>query len=66
MLGVVDTYDEAIVRDKPTVFGDPVCILRHMAKVMIDEKESTKDFYKICTPAGVEGYCLKFYLTIEQ
>lgn len=66
MKGVVDSYDEAVIRDKPSVFGDPICILRRNAKVEIDEKGSTKDFYKVYTSAGVEGYCLKFYLSVDE
>lgn len=66
MKGVVDTFGEAIVRDKPSVFGDLVCFLKNGTVVEIDEKASNKDFYSICTSAGVEGYCLKMYLTIEE
>lgn len=66
MKGVVDTFSEAVIRDKPSVFGDMVCVLKNGTVVEIDEKESTKDFYSISTPFGVEGYCLKMYLTIEE
>lgn len=66
MKGVVDTFGEAIVRDKPSVFGDLVCLLKNGTVVEIDEKASNRDFYSICTPAGVEGYCLKMYLMIEE
>lgn len=66
MKGVVDTFGDAIVRDKPSVFGDMVCLLKNGTVVEIDEKASTKDFYSVCTSAGVEGYCLKMYLMIEE
>lgn len=66
MKGVVDTYGEAVVRDKPSVFGDMVCVLKNGTVVEIDEKASNRDFYSICTSAGVEGYCLKMYLMIEE
>lgn len=66
MKGVVDFFNDATVRDKPSVFGDLVCLLKNGSVVEIDEKTSTKDFYSICTSAGVEGYCLKMYLTVEE
>lgn len=66
MRGVVDTFNDAIIRHEPSVFGDLVCFAKNGTILEIDEKGSTKDFYKVCTPAGVEGYCLKMYLIIEE
>jgi hypothetical protein len=32
---------------------------------MIDEKESTEEFYKVCTAAGIEGFCMKKFIAIQ-
>lgn len=32
----------------------------------IDEYESVGMFYKICTAAGIEGFCLKKFVTITR
>lgn len=34
------------------------------ARLMIDEKESTAVFYKVCTECGIEGYCMKQYVKV--
>lgn len=32
--------------------------------VMIDERESIDDFYKIYTESGMEGFCMKKFITV--
>ena len=34
------------------------------SEVMIDEKESTALFYKICTEHGIEGFCMKQFVKV--
>ena len=34
------------------------------AKMLVDEKSSTAEFYKVCTECGIEGYCMKQYVKL--
>lgn len=52
------------VRKKPKVDAEVVVIINRWANVLIDDENSTKSFYKVCTEAGVEGYCMKQYIRI--
>lgn len=37
-----------------------------LTEVMIDMGESTDKFYKVCTAAGLEGFCMKKYIAVRQ
>ena len=34
------------------------------AEVMIDESESTDDFYNVCAASGFEGFCMKQFVEV--
>ena len=53
------------VREKPTVEAPVVCEIVCQTELMIDEKESTEEFYKVCTAAGIEGFCMKKFIAIQ-
>ena len=50
------------VRKMPNPGAEVLLEIAEGAKVMIDEKDSTAVFYKVCTECGVEGYCMKQYV----
>ena len=54
------------VRKEPRSKAEVVCVLDKDADVVIDESDSTDDYYKVYTEAGAEGYCMKDYITIKQ
>ena len=54
------------VRQHPTLFSDVLCCLTENTEIEIDEDKSTNDFYAICTPAGLEGFCLKKFIEIRK
>lgn len=65
-LGVVAGCKKLNVRAQASSTATVVCVINENSLVMIDEKESTADFYKVCTETGVEGFCMKGYITIKQ
>lgn len=65
LLGNVAGCAKLNVRQKPVADGAIIGTLPVSAEVMIDETESTEDFYKVCTASGMEGYCMKEYITIQ-
>lgn len=66
IMGIVSDCTKLNVRKAPNSEADVVCTIPVSTKVQIDEVESTEDFYKVCTEAGVEGYCMKKFIMIEQ
>ena len=62
--GQVSGCKKLNVRKLPSRDAEIVSELVEGSKVMIDEKESTALFYKICTEHGIDGYCMKDYITV--
>ena len=54
------------VRAEPSVDAKVLCRIDKNSEVIVEKSESTKDFYKICTSSGVEGYCMKKYMSIKK
>lgn len=63
--GVVEGCAKLNVRKAPNASAEVLCVISGGAKVVIDEEESSDDFYKICTVSGVEGYCMKKFVTVR-
>jgi len=52
------------VREEPSLDAHIVGTISGSTNLMVYEEESTDDFYKICTTSGVEGFCMKRYITL--
>lgn len=64
-IGVVANCRKLNVRKAPFVDADIACVINEDTFVEVNELESTEDFYKVCTAAGVNGYCMKDFIEIE-
>ena len=64
-IGIVTDCLKLNVRENPDPEAKVVCTIDALTEVMIDEDASTKDFYKVCTSAGAEGYCMKKYIAVR-
>lgn len=64
--GVVTNCLRLNVRKSPSATAEIEYVIEALTEVSIDLKESTKDFYKVCTSAGVEGFCMKKFIAIKQ
>ena len=62
--GIVVDCARLNVRKKPNADAEVVCVIGRSTEVMVDEENSTRTFYKVCTEAGVEGYCMKQFIEI--
>lgn len=62
--GKISNCKKLNVRKLPSRDAEIVSELVEGSEVMIDEKESTALFYKICTEHGIDGYCMKDYITV--
>ncbi len=66
VIGIVTGCPRLNVRVNPRVDADVICIIERDSEVMIDEEDSTKNFYKICTEQGIEGYCMRQFISISK
>lgn len=62
--GVVTNCAKLNVRKAPSADANIVTEIAVGTEVMVDDTESTEDFYKVVTEAGIEGYCMKKFITI--
>lgn len=65
-LGLVSNCRKLNVRESPTLEAPVVCEVACNTELMIENIESTEDFYKVYTAAGIEGFCMKKFVTIQQ
>ena len=65
VVGVVTGCSRLNVRAKPDTDASVVCVIPKSSEVTIDESESTEDFYKVCTAAGAEGFCMKEFIELK-
>lgn len=54
------------VRAEPDPNAAINCTILKETRVIVDTNESTKSWLKICTEAGIEGFCMKRYIAIEK
>lgn len=62
--GVVTNCVKLNVRKEPDPEAEVVAKISVDTKLEVYESESTDDFYKIWVPYGVEGYCMKQFISI--
>lgn len=53
------------VREEPRPDASIIGTVNQSSEVMVNDNESTDEFYKVCTAAGVEGFCMKKYITVQ-
>lgn len=63
--GVVIDCAKLNVRKLPFTSSDVMCVIKMGDKVVINEEGSTDLFYKVCTAAGVDGYCMRKYIEVR-
>lgn len=54
------------VRKEPNIESEVIHSLTYSSGVMIDEENSTDEWYKIRVKNGVEGYCMKQYIFVKH
>ena len=64
-IGIVTNCSNLNVRKNPNPDAEIVCVVSGDTELMIDTEQSTDTFYKVFTAAGVEGYCMKRFVTIK-
>ena len=60
--GVVVGCAKLNVRAEANLFSDVVCVLDASSEMTIDVNKSNREWFYICTAAGIEGYCMRKYV----
>ena len=64
--GIVNDCKKLRVRNYPELEANVICEIEVGSKVVIDEVNSTEEFYKVCTETGIDGYCMKRFIKVES
>ena len=64
LIGYVTDCVKLNVREAASKDSSVLCEIILNSKVIVDEENSTDDFYKVTTETGVEGYCMKQYINV--
>lgn len=64
-VGFVDNCECLRVRKESNIDSEELCIISKLSEVVIDLDNSTDYFYKVKTSEGVEGYCMKKFITVK-
>ena len=63
--GFVDNCESLRIRQVPNPVGEILTTISSGTEVEIDLNNSTNDFYKVCTATGLDGYCMKKFITLR-
>lgn len=66
VVGIVTGCARLNVRRRANVTADIVTAILAGTEVKIDMEKPYSGWYKVCTAFGVEGFCMKDYITIKQ
>ena len=64
--GVVTDCVKLNVHKEPSPDAEVVAVIELLSEVAVDMDASSEGFYKICTVAGIEGYCMKKYIALPR
>lgn len=62
--GVVTGCGKLNIRKEPNTSATILCEVTLKSELVIDPDKSTDDWYSVCTPAGVEGFCMKKFVAL--
>lgn len=65
VVGVVSGCAKLNLRAEANVNSKVLTILNEDVELAVSPNFSTEDFYKVVTATGVEGYCMKKFITIK-
>lgn len=65
LIGIVIDCKNLNVRAQSDGDADILGTIPADSEVLIDEGDSTSEFYKVCAVSGLEGFCMKKYITVQ-
>lgn len=64
-VGVVANCSKLNIRTEASIDSDAVAVLSVNTEVMIDLTKSNKEWLKICTATGIDGYCMRKFVNMQ-
>ena len=65
LIGIVIDCKNLNVRAQSDGDADILGTIPADSEVLIDESDSTSEFYKVCAASGLEGFCMKMYIAVQ-
>lgn len=66
LVGYVSGCTKLNIREEAYPGAKVLCTVPEKAVLLIDASESTTEWYKIYTESGMEGYCMKKFVTVSK
>lgn len=60
--GHVGNCERLNIRSAPNVYAEILAVVAEGTALELNLKESTDDWFYVCTPVGIEGFCMKRYV----
>lgn len=65
MIGTVMDCSSLNIRAKSSINSEIIATVKAGTKLLINEDESIGEWYKVCTEVGIEGFCMKKYISVR-
>ena len=62
--GIVVGCSRLNIRKEPSTSATILCEVTGKSELCIYPDKSTDEWYSVCTPAGVEGFCMKKFVAL--
>lgn len=66
VVGVITGCQSLNIRTNPDVNATVLCREPALSEVIVDLDKSTDEWYNVCLVTGVEGFCMKKFITLKQ
>ena len=66
VIGVVAKCGKLNIRMKPSSSAEILCEVALNSELTIDIDKSNEKWLKVCTAAGIEGFCMRNFVEIRQ
>jgi hypothetical protein len=65
MTGVVNAT-RLNIRESPSINAKIVAVVPVFTELLIDSDQADDEWYSVCTASGIEGFCMKEFVVIQQ
>lgn len=65
MIGTVMDCSSLNIRAKSNINSEIIATVKAGTELLIDKDESVNDWYKVYTETGIEGFCMKKYVSVH-
>lgn len=66
LIGIVSNCKKLNIRKSPNKKSEIITEVEVGTELMVDVESSNTNWYSVCTSIGIEGFCMKEYITIQE